>query len=120
MHVLPLDWTHYLKLFRLQENEAVDKQDVRFAKNSESKKAKGSGPSGQNNIMFVKESDPVEEENTVAAFKKFAEGETLTKQRRMQNDIDAYTKTQVKPKIAVRMNLSFPIAHKAPKKSKKR
>ena len=69
--------------------------------------------------MFVKEDDLLEEENTVAAFKGSADGETLTKQQRMQNDIDAYTKTQVKPKIAVRMNPDFPIAHKAPKKSRK-
>ena len=62
---------------------------MRFAKNSEPTKAKGAGPSGHNNIMFVKEDDPVEEENTVAAFKRSADEETLTKQQRMQNDIDA-------------------------------
>ena len=38
---------------------------MRLAKNSEPTKAKGAGPSGQNNIMFVKEDDPLEEENTV-------------------------------------------------------
>ena len=69
--------------------------------------------------MFVKEDDPIEEENTVAAFKRSADGETLTKQQRMQNDIDAYTKTQVKPKIAVRMNPDFTVTRKAPRKSKK-
>ncbi len=73
----------------------------------------------QNNIMFVKEDKPVEEENTVAAFKRTPEGETLTKQQRMQNDIDAYTKTQVKPKIAVRTIPDFPITRKGPKKNRK-
>ncbi len=58
--------------------------------------------------MFVKEDEPVEEKNTVVAFKRSTDGETLTKQKRMQNDIDAYTKTQVKPKIAVRMNPWLP------------
>ena len=70
--------------------------------------------------MFVKEDDPVEEESTVAAFKRSADGETLTKQQRVQNEIDAYTKTLVKTKIVVRMNRDFLIARKAPKKSKKR
>ena len=54
--------------------------------------------------MFVKEDDLVEEENTVAALKRSADGETLTKQQRMQHHIDVYTKTQVRPKLAVRMN----------------
>ncbi len=92
---------------------------MRFAKNSEPTKAKEAGPSGQNNIMFVKEDKPVEEENTVAAFKRSADGETLTKQQRMQNGIDAYAKSQTKSKIAARMNSDFPIARKASKKSKK-
>ncbi len=90
--------------FVKRSNETVDRQDVRFAKNSETTKPKGSGPSGQNNVMFVKQDDPVEEENTVAAFKRSADGETLTNQKRMQKNIEAYTKTQVKPKIAARMN----------------
>ncbi len=50
--------------FVKRSNEAVQKQHVRFAKNSEPSKAKGAGPSGQNNIMFVKEDDPIEEEIT--------------------------------------------------------
>ncbi len=95
--------------FIKRSNEAVEKQNVRFTKNSEPSKDKGAGPSGRNNIMFVKEDDLIEEENTVAAFKRSADGETLSKQQRMQNDIDAYTKTQVKPKIAVRMNPNFPV-----------
>ncbi len=52
---------------------------MRFAKNSEPTKAEGARPSGQNNIMFEKENDPVEEKNTVAAFKRSTVGETLTK-----------------------------------------
>ncbi len=36
----------------------------------------------------------------------------------MQNDLDAYAKMQVKPKIAVRTNPDFPITRKALKKSK--
>ncbi len=41
-----------------------------FAKNSELTEANGSGPSEKNNIMFVTEDDPVEEEHTVAALKR--------------------------------------------------
>ena len=55
----------------------------------------------------------------MAAFKRSADRETLTKQQRIQNDIDTYTKTQVKPTIAVRMNPDFPVTRKAPRKSKK-
>ncbi len=64
--------------FIKRSNEAVETQHVRFAKNSEPTETQGAGPSGQNNIIFVKEDDPVEEENTVAAFKRSADGETLT------------------------------------------
>ncbi len=102
-----------------RSNEVVEKQDVRLAKNNEPTEAKGAGPSGQNSITFVKEGKTVEEENSVAAFKRTADGETLTMQKRMQNDIDTYTKTQVKPKIAVRMNPDFQITRKIPKKNRK-
>ncbi len=107
------------KCFVRKSNEAVEAQDVRFAKNSGPTEAEGDGPSGQNNIMFVKEDDPVEEEHTVAMFKISADGETLIKQKRMQNDIDAYTKMQVKPKIAVTTNPDFPITLRVPKKTRK-
>ncbi len=93
---------------------------MKFAKNSETTNVKGARPSAQNNnILFVIEDDPVEEENTVVAFKRSADGETITKQQKIQKDMDAYTETQVKPKIAVRMNLDFPISRNAPEKSKK-
>ncbi len=59
--------------FAKRSNEAVEKQDMRFAKNSEPAKSKGAGLSGQNNVMFVKEDDPVEEENTEAAFERSAD-----------------------------------------------
>ncbi len=36
----------------------------------------------------------------------------------MQNDIDAYTKTQVRPKVDVRMNPDFPDTLKALRKTK--
>ncbi len=40
--------------FVKESNEALEKQDVRLAKNSEPTEAKGSGISGQNNMIFVK------------------------------------------------------------------
>ncbi len=94
-------------------------KDARFAKNSGPKEFKAAGPSELNNIIFVKEDRPVEEEHIVAAFKRPADGETLTKQQRMPEDIDVYTKMQAKSNIAVRTNPDFPIIRKAPKKSKK-
>ncbi len=112
---------HTLENYLLKwSNEAVENQDLRFAKNIEPTKPKGSGPSGQNNLTFMKEDDPVGEENIVAAFKRSADGEALTKQRRIQDDIEAYNKAQVKPKIAVRMNPDFPITYKPTAPSKLR
>ncbi len=70
---------------------------MRFAKKSEPTKFKGARSAGQNNIMFVKEDDPVKEENTMAAFKRSADREMLTKQHGMQNNIYAYNKAQGKP-----------------------
>ncbi len=105
--------------FFKKSNEAVETQDVKFPKNSRPTEAKGAVPSGQNNIVFVKEDDPVEDEHTVAAFERSVHGETLTKQQRMQKDIDTYTKMQVKPKIPVRTNLDFPIIRRVPKKNRK-
>ncbi len=65
--------------FDKRNNESVERQDVRFANNGETTENKGAGPSGQNNTMLVKEDDPVEEENPVTAFRKTANGETITK-----------------------------------------
>ena len=50
--------------FVKRSSEAVEKQDLRFAKNTEPTDTKGTGSSVQNNIMFVKEDDTVEEDNT--------------------------------------------------------
>ena len=69
--------------------------------------------------MFVKEDDPVEEVNTVVAFNRSTDGEKLIMQKSRHKDFDAYTKTQVKPKIIVRMNPNLLITRKAPKKSKR-
>ncbi len=72
--------------FVKRNNEALEKQDARFANNSVPTEAKRAGPSVQNNIMFMKEDEPVEEENTVAAFKRSADGDTRNNQQRMRND----------------------------------
>ncbi len=82
---------------------------MRFAKSSEPTEAKRASSSGQNNILFVKADDSVEEDDTVAVYKSAASGEILTKQHRMQNDIDAYGKTQAKPKVTVKNEPGFPI-----------
>ncbi len=87
-----------------------------FAENSQPSKGKEAGPSGPNNIMLEKESDSIEEENTAAAFPRSADGATLTKHRRMQDYIDAYTKTQVKLSIALETDFDFPVTCNAPTK----
>ncbi len=87
-----------------------------FAENSQPSKAKEDGPSGPNNIMFEKEGDSIQEENTAAAFQRSADRATLNKHQRMQDDIDAYTKTQVKPSIALGMDPDFPVTCNAPTK----
>ncbi len=61
MHVLPPVGHTAENCFVKKSNEAVETQDVRFAKNSGPTEAKEAVPSGQNNIMFVKEDDSVEE-----------------------------------------------------------
>ncbi len=68
--------------------------------------------------MFVEEDYLVVEDNTIAAFKRTASGETINKHQRMQDDIDTYNKTQVKPNVAVRANPDFPVPRKARKKNK--
>ncbi len=92
---------------------------MRFSNKNKSVEEKGAGPSGNNDVMFVKEDDPVVEDNTVAAFTRAASGETITKQQRMQNDIEAYNRIQVKPNVTVRANPDFPVPRKAGKKNKK-
>ncbi len=113
VHLLPPEWSHWLKLFSEDEQISNRKQDVRFDKNREPTEAERARRSRQKNIMFVGEDDPAERQHTVAAFKIFTDGETLTKQQRILNNIDAFNKKQVKPKVSVRMNLDFPTTRKA-------
>ena len=91
---------------------------MKFAIINKPREARRSGPSGQNNIVFVKEDDFVEEDNTVAACKRSANRETLTKQQGMQNGMDDCNKALLKQKVSVRLNPYFPITRKAPKKCK--
>ena len=65
------------------------------------------------------EDDLVVENNIVAAFKRTASGETITKQQRMQNDIEVYNKTQVNSNVAVRINPDFRVSCKTKKKNVK-
>ncbi len=48
-----------------------------------------------------------------------ADRERVTKHKRMQNDIDAYSKTHAKRKSALRLDPNFQLTRKSPKKSKK-
>ncbi len=71
LHARISTWVGHLaeNRFFTRSNGAVEEQDARFAKRSEFLEAKWAGPCGQNNIIFVKEADPVEQDNTMAAFK---------------------------------------------------
>ncbi len=75
---------------------------MRFSKPSTPAESKGAGPSGQNNIIFLQENEPEEEDNTVAAFMRSADGETLTKQQRMK-------KMSLMPTIIHKLNPRFPL-----------
>ena len=55
----------------------------------------------------------------MAAFKRAADRKTLTKQIRMQNDIEVYNRTQTKPSRTVRLNPDFPETRQVPMKGKK-
>ncbi len=77
------------KYVGMWSNKALEKQDVRFDKNSDSTDVNGSKLFRQNNIFFIKEDEPAGEDNTVTVLKKYTDRERLAKQRRMQNDIDA-------------------------------
>ena len=66
-----LAWAHWWKYFVKRSQESFEKRGVRFDKNSEPTKVKRAGSFRQNLIMFVKEDVPIEEENTVTAFKRF-------------------------------------------------
>ena len=48
----------------------------------------------------------------VAAFKRASNGETLTKQKRVQNDIEEYTKLNETPTTRIRGNPDLPTPSK--------
>ena len=104
--------------FVRRSNEAIGRQDARLSGNKAPVEKKKGGPSAQANVMFLQESEPAVAEDTVAAFKRTADGETLTKQQRMQNDIEAYEKAQAKPKITARVNPDHPVTRKPSKKKR--
>ena len=83
VHLLPSELSNWLKLFSEEEQVSNRKQDVRFDKNREPTEAERARRSRQKNIMFVGEDDPGEMQHTVAAVKRFTDGETLTKQQRI-------------------------------------
>ncbi len=72
-----------------RSNEEVERQNMRLAKNSEPTGAEGAGSFGPNNTMFVEERYPLEEDDIVVVFKRYADGETNAKQRKMQDKIGA-------------------------------
>lgn len=62
------------------------------------------GPSQIGKVMFVQKNNESGKGETVAAFKGSVIGETLTKQQRIQNDIENYAKPHVKTIIEPRNN----------------
>ncbi len=60
--------------FVRRSDEAVDKQGVRFSKHSAPAESKEARHSGQNNFMFVHKNEPVQDDDTVTAFNRSADG----------------------------------------------
>ena len=65
--------------------------------------------------MFVGQ----EAEETVAAFKRSATGETQTKQQNMQNDIAEYNKPVIRTDPRTKFELDFPAPRKMGKGARK-
>ncbi len=110
--------------FVRRSNETVDGQKceagpiVRTGQNApQANQGESSEP---RNVMFLDE-EGEEAEETVAAFKRSADGETLTKQQRMQNDIEEHTGIKISPFVRPRKNLDHPIRRNSQtKKSRKK
>lgn len=56
----------------------------------------------------------------MAGFKRYLYGEALKKQQRIQNDVEDYIGTKVRPSVQPRKVLGFPIWQKTQKKSKRK
>ncbi len=69
--------------------------------------------------MFLDEEEE-EAEETVAAFKRSADGEALTKQQRMQNDIEEHDGTKISCSVEPRKNPDHPIRRKSHTKNTKK
>ena len=70
-----------------RSNEAVDEQDVRILRTNSADDSSNNSLAKADSVMFVEKED----DETVAAFKRSATRETLTKQQRMQNDVAKYS-----------------------------
>ncbi len=67
-------------IFVRWSNEVAEKQGVMFAKSSEITEVQRAGPSGQNNITFVRRDGSVDEDSTVEIFRRSADIGTFTQQ----------------------------------------
>ena len=74
--------------FVRRSNEAVDKQDVGLLRTNSADDSSNNHLVKANNVIFVEQED----DETVAAFKRPATGEILTRQQRMQSDIAEHNK----------------------------
>ncbi len=92
---------------------------MRFIRENRLTNTKSAAPSGHIKIRFMKKSDPVAADNTVTAFKRFSNRETLTKHRRIRNDAKILNMTKRKSKTAVWMNPYSLFTRKTLKKGKR-
>ena len=105
--------------FVRRNNEAIGKQDARLSQSNSPAENKGVERSKSSEMMFLKEEETILEDGAVAVFNRTGDEETLTKQNRMQYDIEAYKKAQVKPRVAVRVNPGHTVTQEVNKRKKK-
>ncbi len=85
-----------------RSNEAVDSQDVRAGRSvrtgQSASRANQDESSEPRNVMFFDEKEE-EAEETVASFKRYADGETMVKQLRTQNDIEEHARNNTRSSV---------------------
>ena len=97
---------HSTQFFVKKSDKAVKKLDGRFLKKGEPVVGRAQEYHGKK--YYVQENDRSTAEGNIAApIMRCADGEKLTHQQTMHNDIDAYDMTQLKSKILIKINAHF-------------
>ncbi len=100
--------------FVRRSNGSIDTQDARRMQKEDINQVIDAGSADCKNIIFLDE-DLENPEEVVAAFKRTSNGEALTKQQKMQNDIDTYSNGGRNAEQQIRRNPDFPVQSKKQK-----